>query len=44
LAQGTSWAIAVTQAFLENGQQRFVILHDSRPTLLLLAHIHDTSL
>ena len=36
LPQGTNWAVAVTQAFFENGQQRFVILRDWRPTLLLL--------
>jgi hypothetical protein len=36
LGQGTNWAVAVTQAFFENGQQRFVILRDWRPTLLLL--------
>jgi hypothetical protein len=32
LAQGANWAVAVTQAFFENGQQRFVILRDWRPT------------
>ena len=36
LAHGTNWAVAVMQAFFENGQQRFVILRDWRPTLLLL--------
>ena len=28
LAQGTNWAVAVTQAFFENGQRLSVILHD----------------
>jgi len=36
LAQGANWAVAVTQACFENGQQRFVILRDWRPTLFLL--------
>jgi hypothetical protein len=27
LAQGTSWAVAVTQVFFENGRRQFVILH-----------------
>ena len=36
LAHGTNWAVAVLQAFFENGLQRFVILRDWRPTLLLL--------
>jgi hypothetical protein len=27
LAQGTNWAVVVTQAFFENGRRHFVSLH-----------------
>jgi hypothetical protein len=43
LAQGTNWAVAVTQAFFENGLQRFVILHDCGKLFSCWAHNHDTS-